>query len=150
MGVEVPAEYGGCGASFTSALLVIEELAKVDPSISVMADIHNTLINNMISFWGTAEQQATWLPRTAQHTLGSFCLSEAGSGSDAFALKTVAEKKGDGWVLNGEKLWISNSKEAGVFLVMANSNPSAGYKGISCFIVPADAPGLEVGEPEDK
>ena len=153
MGVEVAEEYGGAGSSFTSALLVIEELARSDPSVSVMVDIHNTIMNNCFTMWASPELKDQWLPRLATDTLGSFCLSEASSGSDAFALKTVAtqpEGAGGDYVLSGEKMWISNSAEAGVFLVMANANPSAGYKGITCFVVPADADGLEVGPREDK
>jgi short/branched chain acyl-CoA dehydrogenase len=150
MGIEIDEKYGGCGGTFTSALCVIEELAKVDPAVSVMVDIHNTIVNNCFTAWGSEHLKSTWLPRLATDTLGAFALSEAGSGSDAFALKTRAEKKGDEFVLNGEKLWISNSKEAGVFLVMANANPEAGYKGITCFVVAADAKGLSVGQKEDK
>jgi alkylation response protein AidB-like acyl-CoA dehydrogenase len=150
MGVEIPEEYGGSGCSFTSALLVIEELARVDPSVSVMVDIHNTIVNNCFRMWASQRLQEKWLPRLATDTLGSFCLSEASSGSDAFALRTTATKKGDSYVLNGEKMWISSSAEAGVFLVMANAEPEAGYKGITCFVVPAGTPGLTVGKKEDK
>ena len=150
MGIEIPEEYGGVGASFTSALLVIEELAKVDPAVSVMVDIHNTIINNCFTAWASKEMRDEWLPRLAQDTLGSFCLSEAGSGSDAFALRTSARRRGSDYVLDGEKMWISNSAEAGVFLVMANAEPDKGYRGITCFVVPRDAPGLSIGKKEDK
>ncbi|KAL1525603.1 hypothetical protein AB1Y20_020457 [Prymnesium parvum] len=151
MGVEVGEEYGGSGSSFTAALLVIEELAKVDPAVSVMVDIHNTIVNNCFTAWASADLKAAWLPRLATDTLGAFALSEAGSGSDAFALRTAAARQvGDEFVLNGEKMWISNSAEAGVFLVMANAKPEDGYKGITCFVVPADTPGLTVGAREDK
>ena len=152
MGVEVPEEYGGSGSSFTAACLVIEELAKADPAVSVMVDIHNTIVNNTFSMWASTEQQQQWLPKLAGDTLGAFALSEASSGSDAFALKTVATQSSPGgdYELNGEKMWISNSAEAGVFLVMANAAPERGYKGITCFIVPADTPGLSIGPREDK
>ena len=151
MGVEIAEEHGGSASSFTAANLVIEELAKADPSVAVMVDIHNTIINNCFTMWGSAELQEEWLPRLATDTLGSFCLSEASSGSDAFALKTKAVRDAGGdYILDGEKMWISNSSEAGVFLVMANADPDAGYKGITCFVVPAGAPGLTVGPREDK
>eukprot|EP00965_Chrysotila_dentata_P182360 6021762-Pleurochrysis_carterae.AAC.1 len=146
MGVEIGEQYGGCGGSFTSALLVVEELARVDPAVSVMVDIHNTIVNNCFSAWASEPLKSTWLPRLASDCLGSFCLSEAGSGSDAFALRTRAERRQDGYVLNGEKMWISNSAEAGVFLVMANAAPGDGYRGITCFVVPRDTPGLTVGK----
>lgn len=152
MGVEIPEEYGGVGMSFTSAILVVEELAKVDPSVSVLCDIQNTLINNMFQFYGSNALKEQYLPRLATDTIGSFALSEAGSGSDAFALKTTAKKSPDGsyYTLSGSKLWISNSREAGVFLVMANVDPSLGYKGITCFVVDRDQDGFEVGPGEDK
>jgi len=152
MGVEVDAEYGGTEASFMSAIIVVEELAKVDPSVSVLCDIHNTLIINMFKFWGSDELKEEWLPRLSTDCVGSFCLSESGSGSDAFALKTKAELSSDGghYVLNGQKMWISNSEQAGVFVVMANADMSKGYKGITTFVVPADTPGIEIGKPEDK
>jgi len=150
MGVEIDEQYGGSGSSFTAACLVIEELARADPAVSVMVDIHNTIVNNCFRMWGSQRLQEKWLPRLATDTLGSFCLSEASSGSDAFALRTTATQKGDSYVLNGEKMWISSSAEAGVFLVMANAEPAAGYKGITCFVVPAGTPGLTVGEKEDK
>jgi len=150
MGVEVPEELGGSGSSFTAALLVVEELAKVDPSVSVMCDIHNTIVNNCFTYWADKRLQEQWLPRLSADCLGAFCLSEASSGSDAFALRTTARREGEHYLLNGEKMWISNSQEAGVFLVMANANPDAGYKGITCFVVPAGAPGLSVGKREEK
>ena len=150
MGVEVGEEHGGSGSSFTAACLVIEEFAKADPAVSVMCDIHNTIINNTFSMWASQALKDEWLPRLATDTLGAFALSESGSGSDAFALKTTARRDGGDYVLEGEKMWISNSKEAGVFLVMANAEPAAGYKGITCFVVPAGTPGLTVGEKEDK
>ena len=150
MGVEISEEHGGSGSSFTAANLVIEEFAKADPAVAVMVDIHNTIVNNTFTMWASPELQQQWLPRLATDTLGAFCLSEASSGSDAFALKTTATKVGDDYELNGEKMWISNSAEAGVFLVMANADPDAGYKGITCFVVEAGTPGLSLGPREDK
>ena len=150
MGVEVEERFGGSGASFTSMCCVIEELAKVDPAVSTCVDVHSTVVNNTIAFWGSEALKAHWLPKLATDTVGSFCLSEPGSGSDAFALRTKAEKRGDRWVLNGEKAWITNAEHAGVFLVFANADPAKGYKGITCFAVPADAAGLAVGAKEDK
>jgi short/branched chain acyl-CoA dehydrogenase len=152
MGVEMPERWGGSGASFTAAILTIEELAKVDASVSVLVDIHNTLINNMFKFWASEALQEEWGPRLCTDTIGSFCLSESGSGSDAFALKTTATRHSDGgsYTINGSKMWISNAEHAGVFLVMANVDPSSGYKGITCFVVDANTPGVQVGTKEDK
>lgn len=150
MGIEIPPEHGGNGMPFTNSIIVIEELAKVDPSVSVMVDVQNTLINNALKKWGTLEQQKLYYPRLAQNTLGSFCLSEWGSGSDAFALKTLATKKGDDYILNGTKAWITNSGEAGFFICLANVDPAKGYKGITAFIVDKSNPGLIVGKKEDK
>ncbi|XP_053306245.1 short/branched chain specific acyl-CoA dehydrogenase, mitochondrial [Spea bombifrons] len=150
MGIEVDPKYGGTGASFFSSILVIEELAKVDSSVCILCDIQNTLINALFQRLGTEEQKNTYLPRLCKDMVGSFCLSEAESGSDAFSLRTTATKQKDYYVINGSKMWISNSEQAGVFLVMANANPSAGYKGITCFIVPRDTEGLHIGKKEDK
>jgi len=152
MGVEVPAVHGGGGMSFSSSIIVIEELAKVDAAVSAVVDIHNTLLCNAVRRHGSEAQQAEWLPRLATSCLGAFCLSEAGSGSDAFALKTTAVRGGDGWVLNGTKAWISNAKEADVFLVFANADPAAGHRGITAFLVDraAAGDGLVVGKKEDK
>jgi len=150
MGIEVDAEYGGTDSSFFTCMLVVEELAKVDPSVSALCDIHQTLVNRPFMKFGTAEQKAKYLPRLAQDTVGSFCLTEPLSGSDAFALKTTAKRDGSDWVINGTKMWISNSDLAGVFLVMANADPSKGYKGITCFIVDRNTPGLTVAKKEDK
>lgn len=125
MGLEIEPEYGGAGSSFFSAILTIEELAKIDPSVSVFCDIQNTLINTLIRKLGTNEQKAKYLPRLAQDMVGSFCLSEESAGSDAFSLKTTALKNGPAYVINGSKLWISSSELAGVFLVMANVDPQA-------------------------
>ena len=151
MGVEILPEYGGSGASFTSACIVIEELAKVDPAVSVCCDVQNTLVNNLFRFYANDDIKSRYLPRLATDTLGCFGLSEAGSGSDAFALKTRAEQNADGdYILNGSKLWITNAGEAGIMLVMANLDPSKGYKGITCFVVEREWEGVEVGKKEDK
>ncbi|XP_051968821.1 short/branched chain specific acyl-CoA dehydrogenase, mitochondrial-like [Xyrauchen texanus] len=150
MGIEIGAEYGGTGSTFFSSILVIEELAKVDPSVSVLCDIQNTLINTLLMKLGTDEQKERYLTRLASDMIGSFCLSEAESGSDAFSLKTKAEKRNDYYIINGAKMWISNAEHAGVFLVMANADPAAGYRGISCFLVDRDADGLHIGKKENK
>ncbi len=152
MGMEIPEEYGGSGLSFTSACLTVEEISRVDPSVSILVDIHNTLTNNAVRFWGSQQLKEHWLPRLATDTVSSFCLSEAGSGSDAFAMKTTAQRSSDGsyFTLNGNKLWISNAKEAGVFLIFANADPSKGYRGITAFMVDAETEGVTVGRPENK
>eukprot|EP00742_Colponemidia_sp_Colp-10_P004138 GILJ01004416.1.p1 GENE.GILJ01004416.1~~GILJ01004416.1.p1 ORF type:complete len:408 (-),score=62.38 GILJ01004416.1:52-1275(-) len=150
MGVETPVDFGGVGGSFTQACLVVEELAKIDPAVAVIVDIQNTLINTAIRKFGSAAQQAHYLPRLASDTLASFCLSESGSGSDAFALKTRATKQGSHFVLNGSKQWISNAAEAGLFLIFANAEPEKGYRGITAFMVEKDTPGLEIGKKENK
>lgn len=150
MGIEIDQEFGGTGASFISSILVIEELAKVDPSVSVFCDIQNTIINTLFRRLGTEEQKSYYLSRLAKDLVGSFCLSESESGSDAFSLRTAAEKHKDYYIINGSKMWISNAEHAGVFLVMANANPSSGYKGITCFIVPRETEGLYIGKKEDK
>ncbi|EMD41187.1 acyl-CoA dehydrogenase mitochondrial [Gelatoporia subvermispora B] len=149
MGIETSADHGGAESSFTSAIIAIEELAKVDPSVSVMCDVHNTLVNTVLRTYGTKEQQDKWLPLLAESKLGSFCLSEAASGSDAFALQTRAKKDGDDWVLNGTKMWITNSYEADIFLIFANVDPSKGYKGITCFIATKDM-GIQIAKKEQK
>ncbi|GBG25190.1 Short/branched chain specific acyl-CoA dehydrogenase, mitochondrial [Hondaea fermentalgiana] len=151
MGVEIPAKYGGSEASFLSAILVIEELAKVDPAVSVCCDVQNTLVNNLFSIYGNEDVKERYLPRLAGECLGSFGLSEAGSGSDAFALATRAEQKDNGdYVINGSKMWITNAGEAEIFLVQANLDPSKGYKGITCFIMERGMEGFEVGKKENK
>lgn len=149
---EIPEQYGGSDMNFTSACLVVEELSRVDPSVSILVDIHNTLTNNAIRFWGSEHLKDKWLPRLASDCVSSFALSEAGSGTDAFAMKTTATPSDDGsyFTLNGEKLWISNSKEAGVFLVFANANPSLKHRGITAFMVDATTEGVTVGKPEKK
>lgn len=150
MAVEVPESYGGTGATFFTAMLVIEELAKVDPSVSVFCDVQNTLVFLCFHRFGTEEQKKLYYPRIATDTVGAFCLSEPGSGSDAFALQTKAVKTGDHYVINGSKCWITNAEHAGVFLVFANINPEAGYRGITCFIVDRNTPGVTVAKKEDK
>lgn len=152
MGMEIPTQHGGAGMNFTSACLVVEELSRVDPSVSILVDIHNTLTNNAVRFWGTEQLKDKWLPRLASGCVSSFALSEAGSGTDAFAMKTTATPSADGsfFTLNGEKLWISNAIEAGVFLVFANANPSLKHKGITAFMVDANTEGIVVGKPEKK
>uniref|UniRef100_A0A8C4WH58 Short/branched chain specific acyl-CoA dehydrogenase, mitochondrial n=1 Tax=Gopherus evgoodei TaxID=1825980 RepID=A0A8C4WH58_9SAUR len=146
LSIELGPEYGGTGSSFFSTILVVEELAKVDPAVALLCELQNTITNKLFITYGTEEQKRTYLPRLT----GSFCLSEAGSGSDAFALKTRADKKEDYYVINGSKMWISFAEQAGVFFVMANANPSLGYKGITCFIVDRGTEGLHVGKKEDK
>ncbi|KAH9970451.1 acyl-CoA oxidase [Russula compacta] len=149
MGIETSAEHGGAESSFTSAIIAIEELAKVDPSVSVLCDVHNTLVNTVIRKYGTPEQQQKWLPQLAESKLGSFCLSEPASGSDAFALQARATKDGDNWIINGSKMWITNSYEAEIFLIFANIDPSKGYKGITCFIATKDM-GIQIAKKEQK
>ncbi|GMI16415.1 hypothetical protein TrLO_g12305 [Triparma laevis f. longispina] len=152
MGMEIPEKYGGSEMNFTSAVIAVEEIAAVDPSFAILVDIQNTLTNNALRFWGSEELQEKWLPRLATDTASSFCLSEAGSGTDAFAMKTTAIPSPDGsyYTLNGSKLWISNSKEAGVFLVFANAAPEKGYKGITAFVIDAETEGITVGKKERK
>ena len=150
MGIEIPEEYGGQGGSFFQAILGIEELAAVDPSAAVIVDVQNTLFINAVLRWATEDQKRRYLRRIATELLGSYALSEAGSGSDAFAMQTRARQDGDDWILNGRKLWITNAAEAGLFLVFANAKPEAGYKGITCFLVERGLPGFQVGKKEDK
>ena len=150
MSIEVPEEYGGQGGSFFQAVLAIEELAAVDPSASVVVDVQNTLVNNILIRWANEDQKRRYLPKLAGGTVGSYALSEAGSGSDAFALQTRAVQKGGDWILNGRKLWITNAAEAGLYLLFASVNPEAGYRGITCFAIERDFPGFQVGKKEDK
>ncbi|HZF40958.1 MAG TPA: acyl-CoA dehydrogenase [Blastocatellia bacterium] len=150
MGIEPGEEYGGSGGSFFMACLAIEELARVDPSISVCVDVNNTLTINAFLNYGTEAQKKKYVTRLATDTVGAYCLSEAGSGSDAFAMQTRAEDKGDHYLINGRKMWITNGNEAGVFIVFANADPGKGYKGITAFIVERDFPGFSVGKKEDK
>lgn len=150
MAIEVPEQYGGAGGTFFEAILAVEELAAVDPSVSVMVDVQNTLCVNALIRWATEAQRRQWLPRLATDTIGAYALSEAGSGSDAFALATRATRQGEDWVLNGGKLWITNAKEAGLFLVFATVDAAAGYRGITAFLVPKGALGFTLGKKEDK
>jgi len=150
MGIEVPEEFGGSGGSFFEAILAVEALSEVDPSVGLIIDIQNTLCVNAFLRWGTSAQRREWLPQMSGGMICSYALSEAGSGSDAFAMETRAVKTETGYRLTGRKLWISNAREAGLFLVFANLNPEAGYKGITAFLVPAGTPGLTVGRKEDK
>lgn len=151
MGIETPSDLGGAGFNFFGSILAIEELARIDPAVSVMVDVQNTLVNNIFFNFGNDFVKKKFLPQLAQKSLGSFCLSEMGSGSDAFALKTKAEKKGDKWVINGSKAWITNAAEADIFMVMANVDPSKGHKGITCFVVDKrEHPGVTIGKKENK
>jgi short/branched chain acyl-CoA dehydrogenase len=150
MAIDVPEEYGGQGGSFFQAILAIEELARVDPSASVIVDVQNTLFNNALLRWGTDDQRGRWLPRAAKDAVASYALSEAGSGSDAFALVTRAVEAGGEYRLTGRKLWITNAAEAGLFLLFATVNPEAGYRGITAFLIERDFPGFAVGKKEDK
>lgn len=150
MGIEIPEAYGGSGGSFFMACLAVEELSRVDPSVGVIVDVQNTLVANAFLNFANEEQKKAYLPRLASEWIGAYALSEASSGSDAFALTTRAEDKGDHWVLNGRKLWITNALEASVFIVFATVDPSAGYKGITAFIVEKGFPGFAVGKKEHK
>lgn len=151
MGIEVPETYGGSGSSFFSAILAIEALARVDASISVLVDVQNTLVENAVLRWGSDAQRERYLPKLASEWIGSYALSEAGSGSDAFALATRAtETEGGGWSLSGRKLWITNAAESHLFIVFATVDPSLGYKGITAFLVERGTPGFTVGKKEDK
>jgi len=150
MGIEIPEEYGGAGGKFFEAILAVEELSRADASAGVVVDVQNTLVNNALLRWGNAEQKKRYLPRMAAGTVGSYALSEAGSGSDAFALQTRADQKGSDYVLNGRKLWITNAKEAGLFVLFATVAPEAGYRGITAFVVENSFAGFTVGKKEDK
>lgn len=150
MGVEIPEEMGGAGASFFTAVLIVEELSRVDPSVGVFVDVQNTLVNNCLLRWGDEDQKARYLPRLASELVGAYALSEAGSGSDAFALATRAYDEGGHWRLEGRKLWITNGGEAGLFIIFANVAPEKGYRGITAFLVERDFAGFSVGKKEDK
>jgi butyryl-CoA dehydrogenase/short/branched chain acyl-CoA dehydrogenase len=150
MGIEIPEEYGGQGGSFFQAILAVEEISAVDPSAGVIVDVQNTICNNALLRWATPQQKARYLPRLAENTVAAYALSEAGSGSDAFAMATRAEDRGDHFLLNGRKLWITNAAEAGFFLLFANARPEAGYRGITAFLVEREFPGFRVGKKEDK
>jgi len=150
MGIEIPEQYGGGSGKFFEAIVAVEELSRADASAGVIVDVQNTLVNNALLRWSTEEQRKRYLPRMTADTVGAYALSEAGSGSDAFAMQTRAELKGSDYVLNGRKLWITNGKEAGVLILFATVDPSAGYKGITAFIIEKDFPGFTVGKKEDK
>jgi alkylation response protein AidB-like acyl-CoA dehydrogenase len=150
MGIEIPEQYGGGGAKFFEAILAVEELSRVDASAGVVVDVQNTLVNNALLRWGSEEQKKRYLPRMAADTVGAYALSEANSGSDAFGLQTRAVLKGSEYVLNGRKLWITNAKEAGLFVLFATIDPTLGYKGITAFLVENSFPGFSVGKKEDK
>ena len=150
MGIEIPDSYGGGGASFFHSVLAVEALSRVDPSIGVMVDVQNTLVINALLRWGNDDIKTRFLPKMATNLIGAYALSEAGSGSDAFALTTRAAERDGEWLLTGRKLWITNANEAGLFIVFANVNPEAGYRGITAFLVERGFPGFSVGKKEDK
>ncbi|HEX4923187.1 MAG TPA: acyl-CoA dehydrogenase [Bdellovibrionales bacterium] len=150
MGIETPEALGGAGSSFTMACLAVEELSRVDGSVGVLVDVQNTLVTNALLRWGSDAQKSKYLPKLAREWVGAYALSESGSGSDAFALRLKADDKGDHYVLNGNKLWITNAKEAGLFICFANLDFSKGYKGITAFLVEKTFPGFSVGKKEDK
>jgi butyryl-CoA dehydrogenase len=150
MGIEVDEAYGGAGGSLTMVTLAVEEISKVDAAAAIMVDVQNTLVNFPIAKYGTEAQKQKYLSRLTSDTIGAYALSEPGSGSDAFGMSTRAERQGDKWILTGRKLWITNGAEAEIFVVFANANPSAGYKGITAFIVEKNFPGFGVGKKEDK
>jgi len=150
MGIETPEEFGGAGSSFFSAILAVEELSRVDASVGVLVDVQNTLVNNAFIRWGTQEQKSKYLSRLVSGSVGAYALSEAASGSDAFAMQTRAVDKGDHYLLNGQKLWITNGNEAEIFVLFANSNPEAGYRGITAFVVEKAFEGFAVGKKENK
>ena len=150
LSVEVPESYGGAGGTFFHSVLAVESLSRVDPSVGVLVDVQNTLVVNAVMRWGTDATKKTYLTKLATSTIGAYCLSEAGSGSDAFALTTRAVEQGDGFSITGRKLWITNGNEADMFIVFATINPEAGYRGITAFIVDRGTPGFTVGKKEDK
>ena len=150
MGIEIPEEYGGSGEDFFHCVLAIEELSAVDPAAAAYVDVQNTLVNNALLRWATDDHKKRYLPRLAKDTVGSYAISEASAGSDAFALSTVAADRGDHFLLNGRKLWITSAAESGLFLVFANAKPDAGYRGITAFLIERDFPGFQVGRKEDK
>ncbi len=150
MGVEIPAEYGGAGSSFFNAVLAVQAIARVDPSVAVLVDVQNTLVENALLRWGNSAQKTRYCPKLASEWVGSYALSEASSGSDAFVLKARAEKRGDRYILRGRKLWITNAAESSLFIVFANAEPDKGYKGITAFLVERGFSGFSVGKKEDK
>lgn len=150
MGIEIPEEFGGAGSSFFTSVLVVEEMSRTDPSVATLVDVQNTLVNNALGRWGSDELKAHYFPKLASEWVGAYALSEAGSGSDAFSLRCRETRDGDAWVLEGQKLWITNGSEASMFVVFATVDPDAGYKGITAFIVDRDSEGFSVGKKEDK
>ena len=150
MGIETPEEFGGAGSSFFTAILAVEELSRVDASVGVFVDVQNTLVNNAFIRWGNEEQKKKYLPQLAAEKVGAYALSEAGSGSDAFAMQTRAVDKGDHFLLNGQKLWITNGNEAEIFVLFANANPEEGYRGITAFVIEKGFEGFAVGKKENK
>src|SRR5439155_18839688 len=150
MGIETPEEFGGAGSSFFTAILAVEELSRVDASVGVLVDVQNTLVNNALIHWGNQQQKKKYLPQLASEQVGAYALSEAGSGSDAFAMQTRAVDKGEYYLLNGQKLWITNGNEAEIFILFANANLEAGYRGITAFIVEKGFEGFSVGKKENK
>jgi alkylation response protein AidB-like acyl-CoA dehydrogenase len=150
MGIEVPEAYGGAGATFFHSVLAVEALSQVDPSVGVLVDVQNTLVVNALLRWGSDDMKRRYLPRLASGSVGAYALSEAGSGSDAFAMTTRATERGDDWLLSGRKLWITNANEADVFIVFATVQPDAGYRGITAFVVDRGAAGFTIGKKEDK
>jgi alkylation response protein AidB-like acyl-CoA dehydrogenase len=150
MGIEVPTEFGGSGGSFFESILAVEAISAVDPAVGVLVDVQNTLCVNALRRWGSQTQKQRFLPRIASDLIGAYALSEAASGSDAFALQTRAERRSDSYILNGQKLWITNAREAGLFIVFATLDPAAGYKGITAFLIEKNTPGLSIGKKEDK
>ena len=150
MGIEIPEEYGGQGGTFFQAILAVEELSAVDPAAGVIVDVQNTLVINALMRWASREQKSRYLPALAANTVAAYALSEAGSGSDAFAMASRAQEHGDHFLLSGRKLWITNAAEAGLFLLFANARPDVGYKGITAFLIERGFPGFQVGKKEDK
>jgi alkylation response protein AidB-like acyl-CoA dehydrogenase len=150
MGIEVPEQYGGAGGNLFMVTLAVEEISKVDAAAAIVCDVQNTLVEFPILKYGSDAQKSKYLPQLTSEIIGAYALSESGSGSDAFGLATRAEKRGDKWILNGQKLWITNGAEAGIFVVFANADPSAGYRGITAFIIERGFPGFKVGKKEDK
>jgi alkylation response protein AidB-like acyl-CoA dehydrogenase len=150
MGIEIPEAHAGASGTFMNAILAVEALGRVDASLAVVVDVQNTLVNNALLRWGSAAQKQRYLPKLASEWVGSYALSEQGSGSDAFALAARAQRKDGGWSLEGRKLWITNAAESSLFIVLANADPSQGYRGITAFLVERDFPGFSVGKKEDK
>lgn len=150
MGVDIPEDLGGSGGTFFMAILAVEEISRIDAAVGILIDVQNTLVNDAIARWGSEELKRTYLPRLCKESVGAYALSEAGSGSDAFAMATRATKREGGYVLNGRKLWITNAAEAEIFVIFANADPAKGYRGITAYVVEKNAPGFSVGKKEDK